>query len=311
MKIKFFFKDYLAEVSVFIFGLLFGGFLMFSSFTSNENSLLISSKAWSDFSSHIPLIRSFSLGANFPPQYPLFPGEPINYHFLFYAFVGLLEKTGLPIGLALNIPSLLGFSFLLLMIYLLANLLFKSKSVGIISVIFFLFNSSLSYYYYFEDKSASLQSFLQIPNITDFQSFAPYGDGIISAFWNLNIYTNQRHLALSFALSLFIVYFLIKPIFNNEKSNIKLGIILGAVLGLSFFLHLAVFFMTAVVVIILGILFSKIRKSSFIALFVSAIIALPQYLYVSSGEGYNPQFVLGYLLSDNLSFSNFSLLKIN
>ncbi|OGH47943.1 MAG: hypothetical protein A3A51_00390 [Candidatus Levybacteria bacterium RIFCSPLOWO2_01_FULL_39_10] len=306
MKIKYFFKDYLAEISVFIFGLLFGGFLMFSSFTSNENSLLISSKAWSDFSSHIPLIRSFSLGANFPPQYPLFPGEPINYHFLFYAFVGLLEKTGLPIGLALNIPSLLGFSFLLLMIYLLANLLFKSKSVGIISVIFFLFNSSLSYYYYFEDKSASLQSFLQIPNITDFQSFAPYGDGIISAFWNLNIYTNQRHLALSFALSLFIVYFLIKPIFNNEKSNIKLGIVLGAVLGLSFFLHLAVFFMTAVVVIILGILFSKIRKSSFIALFVSAIIALPQYLYVSSGEGYNPQFVLGYLLSDNLSFSNFS-----
>src|SRR3990167_5196708 len=134
-------KENLLEICLAVFSFLFSSWLMFSTFSYKAGSMLIASKAWSDFASTIPLIRSFSLGANFPPQYPLFPGEPINYHFLFYAFVGLLEKTGLPIGLALNIPSLLGFSFLLLMIYLLANLLFKSKSVGIISVIFFLFNS--------------------------------------------------------------------------------------------------------------------------------------------------------------------------
>src|SRR3972149_7715118 len=141
---------------------------MFSSFTSNENSLLISSKAWSDFTSHIPLIRSFSLGANFPPQYPLFPGEPIKYHFLFYAFVGYLEKIGLPIGFALNIPSVLGFIFLLLMIYFFSKMIFKSKVVGLTSIFFFLFNSSLSFLYFFKTHPVSILSIKQIPQISNF-----------------------------------------------------------------------------------------------------------------------------------------------
>jgi hypothetical protein len=67
---------------------------MFSTFSYKDGNMLIASKAWSDFASHIPLIRSFSFGNNFPPQYPLFSGPPIKYHFLFYAFVGLLEKLG-------------------------------------------------------------------------------------------------------------------------------------------------------------------------------------------------------------------------
>ena len=84
---------------------------MFSTFSYEKGVMEISSKAWSDFANHIPLIRSFSLGNNFPPQYPLFAGPPIRYHFLFYAFAGFLEKTGIRIDYALNIPSILGFFF--------------------------------------------------------------------------------------------------------------------------------------------------------------------------------------------------------
>ncbi|TSC86331.1 MAG: hypothetical protein G01um10147_943 [Microgenomates group bacterium Gr01-1014_7] len=80
--------------------------------------MLIATKAWSDFASHIPLIRSFSLGDNFLPEYPLFPGEPIRYHFLFYAVVGYLEKLGLRIDYAFNILSALSFAFLIISIYL-------------------------------------------------------------------------------------------------------------------------------------------------------------------------------------------------
>lgn len=105
--------------------LIFSFWLMFHTFSYENNSILIASKAWSDFASHIPLIRSFSLGSNLPPEYPIFPGEPIRYHFLFYLVVGLLERLGMRIDFALNIPSALSFFLLICSIYLLAMLLFN------------------------------------------------------------------------------------------------------------------------------------------------------------------------------------------
>src|SRR5579885_3661753 len=64
------------------------------SYDSKAKEMIIAEKVSSDFLAHIPLIRSFSFGHNWPPEYPLFPGVPIRYHFLFYAGVGLLEKIG-------------------------------------------------------------------------------------------------------------------------------------------------------------------------------------------------------------------------
>ena len=305
MKIKKYLKKYYVEIIVLVIGIFFGSFLMFSSFSENNNSLYISSKAWSDFASHIPLIRSFSLGNNFPPEYPLFPGVVIKYHFIFYAFVGLLEKAGLPINLALNIPSVIGFTFLILIIYFFAKLIFKNKAVGIISVIFFLFNSSLTFIYYFKNNQLTFQSILDIPKITNFQSFAPYGDGIISAFWNLNIYTNQRHLALAIAFSIFIIYLLITPVFSKKSSSLKIAMVLGFLLGFSFYLHLAVLIMTGIVVLCLGIFFSKIRIACFLTLFIGAIIAFPQYLYLNSSEGFKILFNPGYLVAGDLTFFKF------
>lgn len=305
MKIKKLLLKYRIEIIVLMIGAVFGSFLMFSTFHSTGQAIQISTKAWSDFASHIPLIRSFSLGSNFPPEYPLFPGEPIKYHFLFYVFVGYLEKIGIPIGFAFNIPSVLGFVFLILMIYLLAKLIFKSRTAGLLGVIFFLFNSSLSFIYYFKNNPVSIKSFLQIPNITNFQSFSPYGEGIVSAFWNLNIYTNQRHLAISFALSLAIAYLVIKPLISKKPLSSKMHIILGVILGLSFFLHTAVFLMTSVILFSIAVLFSKIRKKTFLLLIFAGVVAFPQYLYLIGSEGYYPNFVLGYLIANNLTFQKF------
>jgi hypothetical protein len=305
MKIKNFFLKYIPELIVLTIGTLFGIFLMFSTFSKKDGFLLISTKAWSDFASHIPLIRSFSLGLNFPPEYPLFPGEAIKYHFGFYFGIGLLEKIGIPIDLALNIPSVIGFILLTFVIYVFAKLIFKSKSVGILASLFFIFNSSLSYIYYFRNNPISLESIMNIPLINNFQSFAPYGDGIISAFWNLNIYTNQRHLALSFFISLFILYFFINPVFKNKKINYKISILLGIILGASFFLHLAVLLMTGLTIFFLGLLNTKIRKSAFVILFIMALLSFPQYLYLSSSGGYNLNFNPGYLIANDLTIINF------
>src|SRR5579859_5172895 len=134
-----FIKPYRLEIILFSIFLLFSIWLMFSTFSYTNGSMMIATKAWSDFANHIPLIRSFSFGSNFPPQDPLFSGEPIHYHFLFYMFVGFLEKFGIRIDYALNIPSALGFFALLVIIYVFAIKIFHSKGVGIFSVIFFLF----------------------------------------------------------------------------------------------------------------------------------------------------------------------------
>ncbi|MBI5619452.1 hypothetical protein HY950_00640, partial [Candidatus Gottesmanbacteria bacterium] len=196
-------------------GLVFFAFLFFSfwlmfhtfSYDAKTNSMMIATKAWSDFGSHIPLVRSFSMGDNLnrlargqAPVYPLFPGEPIRYHFLFYAVVGLLEKLGLRIDWALNAPSALGFFFLVVMIWKLAKELFKDARVAFLSVIFFLFNGSLSFVNFFLQHPLSWNTPMDIATNSRFPSFGPWDGNLISAFWNLNVYTNQRHLAASFAL---------------------------------------------------------------------------------------------------------------
>ena len=123
-------KNHYIEITLIIFTLSFSFWLMFKTFSYSDDSMLIAVKAWSDFGSHIPLIRSFSFGSNLPIEYPIFPGEPIKYHFLFYFLVGMLEKIGIRIDYALNIPSAFSFFLLLLSVYFLAKLLFKSKIVG-------------------------------------------------------------------------------------------------------------------------------------------------------------------------------------
>src|SRR6266566_3681848 len=98
---KQFLKNHLFELFLFTLFLIFSIWLMFSTFSYRNGSMVIATKAWSDFANHIPLIRTFSFGSNFPPQDPLFSGEFIHYHFLFYMFVGLLEKIGIRIDYAL------------------------------------------------------------------------------------------------------------------------------------------------------------------------------------------------------------------
>lgn len=292
-------KKYIPEISIAFIGIFFGYILFFSTFYEKADTIFIASKEWSDFASHIPLIRSFSLGLNFPPEYPLFPGEPIKYHFIFYYAVGLLEKLGLNIGNALNIPSFLGFVLLLFMIYFFSKEIFKSKAIGIISIIFFLFNSSLSYIYFFKKYPLSAETLSNITNNSEFLSFAPYGEGIISAFWNLNIYTNQRHLAISLGLSLLIIYFVLKPILNNKQLKIKSCLVLGATLGLSFFLHTAVFLMTIIILLALFISSKGNKKNIFIILIITAIISIPQYIYLNGSSVFSPHFKFGYLIAGN------------
>lgn len=301
-----FFKGNFFEIFFVVLSFFFSSWLMFSTFSYKDGSMLIATKAWSDFASTIPLIRSFSLGSNFPPQYPLFPGEPIHYHFLFYFFVGILEKIGIRIDYSLNILSILGFFSLLIMIYLFAKKLFHSKFVGILSVILFLFNGTLSFLEFFKLHPLSSSTLKDVLVNQSFPSFGPYDGKIVSAFWNLNIYTNQRHLAGAFAISLLVIFSFLIPILKKQGLNLKIAILLGIVLGLLFYFHLPVFLMTAVVLILLSIFFKELRISGLIIIIITGIISIPQYIYLQSGTAtFKPLLSSGYLASFKLTFFSF------
>jgi hypothetical protein len=268
--------------------------------------MLIAGKAVSDFGAHIPLIRSFSMGDNLTRvtrgavEYPLFPGEPIRYHFLFYMLAGILEKLGLRIDWALNIPSALGFSALVILLYLLAKRLFHSVHVGILTVLFFLLNGSLSFIRFFQRYPLSQTSVQDIITNTAFPSFAPWGEGDISAFWNLNIYTNQRHLASAFALALLFIGILLyieKLPFKKQIIYIIPEVILLAVMP---YFHQPILVILAVFMICYFFVFPRLRVILCLIGGIGALFVLPQLLPLLGGLKtfrWNP----GYLVSSPLS----------
>jgi len=302
-------KDNWLEILFFTILMGFSWWLMWHTFDYQGGQLKIATKAWSDFSATIPLIRSFSWGQNWPPEYPLFPGEPIRYHFLFHFLVGILEKWGLSLDWALNLPSIFGFFGLMTIIYFLAKLIFKKTAVGFLAVIFFLFNGSLAFIEFFRLHPLSTDTLNQIITSTTFASFGPYDQKIVSAFWNLNIYTNQRHLAMAYAGVLLMVFFLIKIASGKKKPFLLPIILLGILFGLYPFFHKAVFVMMGFVLGWFFLVFPKIRKPIALIMAIGSLLALPQVWQLANQQldqvqaaiTFNP----GYLVEKPLSLLGF------
>lgn len=294
-----------AYILLIIISLFFSFWLMFHTFSYENGTMLIATKAWSDFASHIPLIRSFSIGNNFPPEFPLFPGEPIRYHFLFYNFVGIIEKMGIRIDYALNIPSAISFAALLIIIYFLAKTLFGNKAIAILSVIFFLFNGSFSFIEFFKARLISLDTISDIFNNTYFPSFGPYDGKIVSAFWNLNIYTNQRHLALPLAFLLLIVFFVVHWEIRQKKIPLPIMILLGMLIGVMPLFHSSLFIMSIVIIAFLLLVLPRQRFSLLILLLLAGFISIPRVYFLSKTATFVPHFQPGYLIANNLTYETF------
>lgn len=294
------FKKHTITGIVLLISILFSIWLMSHTFSYKDGQMLIAAKAWSDFAGHIPLIRSFSYGFNFfPIEYPLFPGEPIKYHFLFYLFVGILEKIGIRIDYALNILSVCSFSLLMISIYLLATYILKSKTIGILSVVFFLFNSSLSFIEFFKTHPLSSKMLTEIVSNNAFPSFGPYDGKVVSAFWNLNIYTNQRHLALPIAFLLLLIWYILKQSHKDRKPNYVVIFLWSALVGVLPYLHFGIFIMLYITIGTLFLFLPKARLSMFLILFFGGILALPRILMLQNSLSPSSlELYIGYLASD-------------
>lgn len=305
-------------VIVFIF-FVFASALMIATFRyDNQNQIFLIGKfVYSDFAHHLPLIRSFSLGENVPVQHPLFGGEPIRYHFLFYFFAGLLEKGKLPIDLALNIPSIIGFAGLLVAIWYLVEVLFKKErgiiGIALTAVFLFITSSSLLAFTSFSlPDPLTLTAFVGSTfGKTEFLSGGPYynwDNTITGLFWNLNIFTNQRHLAFGIAYGLFIFSFLFKILQSRgllSKTTIYRTIFLGVLMGLLPFFH-GLTFIAFILITILLFPFVQQKRLLLVFLIFAGIVAFPQLLHFSpqTPEAYLAWFP-GYALHNNLHIDTF------
>jgi hypothetical protein len=288
--------------------LLFSFYLMFHTFSydTDTHTIHIAYKLWSDFGAHIPLIRSFSLGNNFPNpfthsfvQYPIFPGEIIRYHFIFFLFVGLIERTGIPIDWALNVPSALGFFSLMVLIYVLAKKLFQKTSVAILSVIFFLFNGSLGFVRFFTLHPLSSSTISDIFHAKDFPAFAPWGPGDITAFWNLNIYTNQRHLALAFTLILLFILRIVQTKHYSYKQQILHALPWGILFGLLPFFHQPTLLMLAIFMAMYLVIYPKQWIFIMTVGIMTVLLVVPQ-ITLTGGGVRSIEWYPGYIIHNDL-----------
>lgn len=257
-----------------------------------------------DFGLHLSLIRSFSWGSNFPVESPFFPGKPFPYHYYFDLLVGLLEKTGLRIDVAFNGISILSFTLLLFLIYKLPQLIFrKSKLLGALSVILFVFHSNFTFIDFFKEKGLSLSTFRDLWLLPDYIHKGPFDGSIISIFFTLNVYLNQRHLIMAFAISLAIIYFLLSKLMKAQKISHKTLILLGLTLGVLSRVHTLTFFSTAVILFLLFILFRRFRL--LLSLFIPAMMVFFFHARDIIGQDFSHVFLNpGFLSQKPLSFLN-------
>ncbi len=294
------------EVVILSIFFLFSAVLMWKTLNlTADGNISVATKAWSDFAATIPLIRSFSFGANFPPEYPIFAGMPIRYHFVFFALVGILEKLGIHLVWGLNILSSLAFFALLTCIYYLGKTVFKSKKVGLLSVVLFLFNGSFAFVEFFKKNPLSADSLMIILKNTEFSSFGPYDGNLVSAFWSLNIFTNQRHLALAYAVFLVLILFIYKFSQSPKKLTLSKSLLMGIFIGMFPFVHLAVFGMMGITLITFFAIYPKLRKRLAIIGLTALAISLPQIVYMGASQINTPLINPGYLV-ENLTTRSFT-----
>lgn len=184
--------------------------LMWTTFYMKGSDLYVGVSVFSDFSPHIGMIRSFSVGNNIPTTYSHFAGEDIRYHFMFQFLVGNLEFLGLPIDYAFNIPSIISFIFTFSLLYVLSVKITKKRTAGYLASLFFAFRSSKSLFTYLASlpKGSILQTLISNTEFIGYTTNEHWG------LWNLNVYANQRHLAFSLCVMLFVIIVMLPGVYQ-------------------------------------------------------------------------------------------------
>lgn len=312
--------------------------LMWTTFFISGDRLYIGVSVFSDFSPHIGMIRSFSLGNNFPTAYSHYAGEDIRYHFMFQFLTGNLEYLGLRLDYAFNIPSIISFIFAFLLLYLMAVKITSKIGAGILACLFFAFRSAKTLFTYLAKLPEGTNVIKALADNTNFISDTPNEDW---GLWNLNVYCNQRHLAFGLATIFFVLILylprlyemfeglkehklkktkfrfniqftaLTRIFFTKEgwlckdyKSAIALGLILG---GLGFF-HGAAVICCLLVLFIMAVVSTR-RLEYVITAGITLLLTTLQSRLFIHGSVISSEFLFGFIAENKTLFGAASYLE--
>jgi len=288
--------------------MLFGVFFVFSfwlfsrTFAYRNGQILVASNEYLDFGAHVPLIRSFSKGQNFPPQMPFCSNKPIFYHFLFDFTTAIFERMGWSIAISYNLLSALSLASLLITIYYFSQKVFKVKSrlLGLLASTFFVVTPDLSFLF-FPLQQGLTKSLETIRNHNFYLNNGLRTNPFFGGFFNINVFTNQRHLVFGFGL--FMIFILLLAQLNWQQFKKRTIVFAGLLLGLLPFWQNFVFL--AIILVYLGaLIINPARREIFKILTVAFLVALPQLVFIRSHTQNQISFRPGFLIHDNLTLVN-------
>lgn len=196
------------DIAVAATGLILGGVIMFHTCRIEGDTLILGRTAFGDLNIHLGMARSFSFGENFPTGYVAYASSDIRYHFMFYFLVGNLEFLGLPLDWAINLPSILAFTSVLLLLHAIGSVVGRDARVGLATVLFFLMRSSPAAFAYFArlpgDLGDKLHALFRTNRFIGLTTHETWG------IWNLNTYAVERHFGFAFGLVLIAILYLVR-----------------------------------------------------------------------------------------------------
>lgn len=271
-------------------------------YDDEQGQLIVSDGTWADFALHLAFARSFSWGNNLPPQYPLFGGVPVRYHFGYDFLAGTLERLGLRLDFAFNIPAVLAYAAMVVLVFELARLLAGRIAAGVLAALLVPFSSSLAFIDYLRRWGPNpVEVVRDLWANTTRLHIGPYNDEIISSHFTFIPYLNQRQLTFAIAAGLVIIYALVRAVCRGERLEDRQALALGIFLGLSFPWNGLTYLGVMVVAGPLLLLFRRWREGALL-LGAGVLLALPPALLLSSGE--RPTWHPGYLIVP-LTVTNF------
>lgn len=194
---------FLKETLLFSVLAVFLTWIMFYVFYIRDGVLYSGFTVYGDYAPHTAMMRSFSLGNNFPTQYPHFGGEDIKYHFMFQFLVGNLEFLGLRLDLAYNLVSVLALLGFLMVLYSIAKRITGSIGAGVVTIVLFFFRSALTFFRFIWEHAAAGDLWQVLRDNTEFIGYTANENW---GLWNFNVYLNQRHLALGLLIAALVLW---------------------------------------------------------------------------------------------------------
>lgn len=300
-----------------LFGLLaaFITYMMFYVFYMKDGILYSGLTVYGDYAPHTAMMRSFSMGNNFPTQYPHYGGADVKYHFMFQFLAGNLEYLGMRMDIAYNIVSIASLAGFLMLLYQLALRITGKMCCGVLTIFLFFFRSGMAFFRFVWEH---IQAGNLLETLDENVSFIGYTTNENWGLWNFNVYLNQRHLAfgllmVTLALYLFMDWleagtmheekgfvWMRERLFSKEgwrSRNLEQALLMGLFLGLCAFWNGAA--VIGGLLILCGFaVFSDGKLDYLIMAVVTIFFSYLQTKIFIFGSAMSPKIYLGFLAED-------------